>query len=264
MHSKWDQRVRVLCLMFPLFEVSFPTDRECKTKVYMVWPLWELLLHNVLIRLSGEKKKKVDRIGYLFIFLLLLLKSSCSTVNAKASGWFLAGFWRRWGKVGEEKKEARTSEWMSSRVCAVSICRGLTADMLTWRPTPWWWTATPRGKYHPPTMSDRWCEQCCCHAEWIVPTTQGLWLEAVKATWGARQWHHSKPESGPAGPCVFTGYLERQPGGSAAVSPRILKTSRKTFSDAPTTTTSFKLSNYCGVFVCISIEISWLNAKLIP
>lgn len=201
-----------------------------------------------------KKKKKVDRIGYLFIFFVVVVEAELLHCQCEGQwlipGWFLTAL----GKSGRrKKKEARTSEWMSSRVCAVSICRGLMADMLTWRPTPWWWTATPRGKYHPPTMSDRWGEQCCCHAEWIVPTTQGLWLEAVKATWGARQWHHSKPESGPAGPCVFTGYLERQPGGSAAVSPRILKTSRKTFSDAPTTTTTLQtlklLRGFCLYFL---------------
>lgn len=48
--------------MYPAFEVSFPTDRECKTKVYMVLPLWELLLHNVLITLL-KKNEKVERLG---------------------------------------------------------------------------------------------------------------------------------------------------------------------------------------------------------
>jgi len=59
LHSEWDQSALVLCLMYPLFEVSFfPKDRGCKTKVYIFLPLWQqLLLHNVLIPLSGESRK---------------------------------------------------------------------------------------------------------------------------------------------------------------------------------------------------------------
>lgn len=137
---------------------------------------------------SAERKvTRQNRI--VFFCLFLLCKPKRSGVNAKASGWFKPEL----EKSGRRKKGGA---WMSSRVCAVPICRGLMADMLTWRATPWWWTATPRGKYHPPTMTDRWCEWCCCHAEWVVPTTQGLWLEAVRATWGARQWHHSESQSG--------------------------------------------------------------------
>lgn len=139
------------------------------------------------------RKKKPDRIGYLFIYLsIFVVVVEAEMLQCQCEGQWLV--FASAGEKWEKKKEARRSGQMSRRVCAVSICRGLMADMLTWRATPWWWTATPRGKYHPPTMTDRWCEWCCCSAEWIVPTTQGLWLEAVKATWGARQWHHSEPQ----------------------------------------------------------------------
>lgn len=81
MHSKWDQSVLVLCLMYPLFEV-FSKDRECKTKVYIFLPLWEqLLLHNVLIPLSEKKRKQKD-LGFLF-------ESCCCIVNTRpaADSW---------------------------------------------------------------------------------------------------------------------------------------------------------------------------------
>lgn len=84
--------------------------------------------------------------------------------------------------------------------------------MWTRWPAPSWWTTTPQGKYHPVTVIDRYKKQCCCNVEWLVPTTQEVWLGAVKATWGSWQWHHSQPESGQDCWCVFIERLEPQRG----------------------------------------------------
>lgn len=84
--------------------------------------------------------------------------------------------------------------------------------MWTRWPAPSWWTTTPRGKYHPVTVIDRYKKQCCCNVEWLVPTTQEVWLGAVKATWGSWQWHHSQPQSGQDRWCVFIEQLVPQRG----------------------------------------------------
>lgn len=94
----------------------------------------------------------------------------------------------------------------------VSIWKRLMGHMWTRWPAPSWWTTTPQGKYHPVTVIDRYKKQCCCNVEWLVPTTQEVWLGAVKATWGSWQWHHSQPESGQDCWCVFIERLEPQRG----------------------------------------------------
>lgn len=104
MHSKWDQSVLVLCLMYPLFEV-FSKDRECKTKVYIFLPLWEqLLLHNLSIPLSEKRESRKTWVFFFFFVWIMLLHC-----QYKASSLFLARLtelsWRE-GKKGRLKGQS--------------------------------------------------------------------------------------------------------------------------------------------------------------
>lgn len=89
----------------------------------MVWPLWELLLHNVLIRLSGEKKKE-SRQNRIFIYFFVVVVEA-ELLHCQCEGqwlipdWFLTAL----GKSGRRKKKGGEDERVNveSGLCGINL-----------------------------------------------------------------------------------------------------------------------------------------------